>query len=326
MGRNGDSSTVVSVQNLTKVYGQNVRALDGVSFEVERGSVVGLLGPNGAGKTTCLKSMLGLIEPTQGSIRIAGIDAIADRRTAYSHVGAMLESARNVYWRLTVRENLEFFASLAGNDPSAMREHHDRLLDQFGLSEKADEQVNALSRGMKGKVSLACTLSRDVDVAVLDEPTLGLDVKTALNLRRELRRFADCNDTTLLISSHDMDVIEAICDRVVVLNDGRVVADAPVAELVDHFRTRSFRITVESNVDEPLRRELRSCGITGEGNVAGRTTFVLESGEGRELYVILGRLLDADHDILSVETVEPDFEEIFIELTDDDAATPEVSG
>ena len=202
--------SIVSVRNVRKTYGSGegaVTAVDDVSFDVQPGTVVGVLGPNGAGKTTLIKSMLGLVIPDEGDVTVDGIDVHAETREAYRRMGAMLEGARNVYWRLTVRENLEFFASLAGHDPGSLRDRHEELLEQLGLADKADATVNDLSRGMKGKVSLAAALARDAPVAFLDEPTLGLDVESSIELRRELRRLAEQESMTIVLSSHDMAVV-----------------------------------------------------------------------------------------------------------------------
>lgn len=159
---------IVSVDAVSKTYGSGegaVTAVDGVTFDVRSGTVVGVLGPNGAGKTTLIKSMLGLILPDEGEVTVDGVDVHEDTRVAYRRIGAMLEGARNVYWRLTVRENLRFFASLAGHEPGSLRDRHDDLLEQLGLADKADVTVNDLSRGMKGKVALAAALARDAPVA-----------------------------------------------------------------------------------------------------------------------------------------------------------------
>ena len=211
-------SPVIEVSNLTKRY-DDVLAIDDISFSVEQGTILGILGPNGAGKTTLLKAMLGLLVPSAGTVRVCGIDVHATPERAYRRVGATLEGARNVYWRLTVRENLAFFAGLAGEsvrDP-AVEERHDALLERLGLLGRADDVVNELSRGMKQKVALACALARDVDVAFLDEPTLGLDVESSVDLRRELRRLADERGLTVVLTSHDMSVVEDLCDRVLVV-------------------------------------------------------------------------------------------------------------
>ncbi|MFC4360064.1 ABC transporter ATP-binding protein [Halobium salinum] len=314
-------AAAVSVRNLTKTYGDDVRAVDGVSFDVEPGTVVGLLGPNGAGKTTLIKSVLGLVLPDAGAVDIDGVDVYADTREAYRHVGAMLEGARNVYWRLTVRENLRFFAALGDVDPAKARERGEELLDRLDLQEKADTPVNDLSRGMKQKTALACTLSRGVPVVFLDEPTLGLDVESSLSLRRELRRLAEDESTTVVLSSHDMGVIETVCDRVVVLSEGRVVADDSVAALKALFRTQRYRVVVDGRIDDRLDARLRREYEVIRSEPVGDTTHLeLAVESGRELHAALGAVLDAGHEVASVDAADPDFEEVFLRLTERDAA------
>ncbi|SEO97190.1 ABC-2 type transport system ATP-binding protein [Halogranum amylolyticum] len=313
-----EGSPAVSVRELTKSYG-DVVAVDGVSFDVEAGTVVGLLGPNGAGKTTLIKSMLGLVVPTSGTARVDGIDVHTDPTAAYGRVGAMLEGARNVYWRLSVRENLEFFAGLAGHRPTEVRERHDRLLDQFGLAEKADVAVNDLSRGMKQKVALACTLSRDVRVAFLDEPTLGLDVESSMDLRRELRRLTEQEEMTVVLSSHDMDVVEDVCDRVVVVNEGSVVADDTVRNLVDLFRSKRYRFTLDSLPSRATRERLSSTYdvATDEWETVGDTVeFETALSDGERLHALLGDLLAAGCAVHDVTSVDPDLEDAFLRLTE----------
>jgi ABC-2 type transport system ATP-binding protein len=314
------TETVLAVDALRKSYGSGeaaVTAVDGVSFEVARGEVVGVLGPNGAGKTTTIKSILGLVVPSSGSVEIAGVDADDDPRGVYQHVGAMLEGARNTYWRLTVRENLAFFAALGGNDPDAARDRHERLLEQFDLAAKADETVNDLSRGQKQKVSLAATLARGTDVVFLDEPTLGLDVEASLELRRELRRLADEEAITVVLSSHDMDVVEDVCDRVVILSNGQVIADDPVEELVGVFDTRAYRVVTDGELPGEVRARLvREYRVENFEVLSDRTRFDVTLADDDALYDVLGTLDDAGHDLLDVDGLEPDLEDVFLDVTD----------
>ncbi|WP_336034421.1 ABC transporter ATP-binding protein [Halobacterium yunchengense] len=313
------AETVLAVDGLRKTYGSGedaVRAVDDVSFDVHRGEVVGVLGPNGAGKTTTIKSILGLVVPSAGSVEIGGVDAHEHPRAVYRHVGAMLEGARNVYWRLTVRENLEFFAALGGQNPKAVRDRHDALLEQFGLAEKADETVNDLSRGQKQKVSLAATLARGTDVVFLDEPTLGLDVEASLELRRELRRLADEEAITVVLSSHDMDVVEDVCDRVVILSEGRVIADDPVDELVSVFDTKAYRVTVDGTVPDGVRERLETAfGVDGFERVGDRTQFDVTLAGDTTLHGVLDALRDADVELADVDGHDPDLEDVFLEVT-----------
>ncbi|WP_440991338.1 ABC transporter ATP-binding protein [Haloarchaeobius baliensis] len=314
-----ESRPAIAVEGLTKVYGDGedaIRAVDDVDLTIERGTTVGVLGPNGAGKTTTIKSLLGLVLPDAGSSEIAGVDAHQNPRKVYRHVGAMLEGARNVYWKLTVRENLEFFAALGGQSVSGARDRHDRLLEAFDLAGKADDPVNDLSRGQKQKVSLACTLARGTDVVFLDEPTLGLDVEASLELRRELRRLADEEDITIVLSSHDMDVVEDICDRVVILSEGSVIADDPVDDLVQVFETQAYRVTVEGPVTEATRSRLDREFDAGDWTETGdRTGFDVILTDGDALYDVLDVLRDADLGLVDIDGHDPDLETVFLEVT-----------
>jgi len=317
---NAGGMPAVSVENLHKRYGSGgsaVVALDGVSFDVERGSVVGLLGPNGAGKTSALKSALGLLLPDEGSVSVMGVDVGGDPERAYRHVGAMLEGARNVYWRLTPRENIRFFASLQGLDPrtEARRAYHDHLLETLDLADRADDSLNDFSQGMKQKVALACTLARETPVVFLDEPTLGLDVEATRNLRDRVRALADEEGRTVVLSSHDMDVVQAVCDRVVIMNEGRIVADDDVDSLVGLFRTREYAVTVDGTAAEVRGALDGAFDPVGLRETAERTTFEVTVPDGR-FYDLTDALRGAGLEVLSLSTVEPDLEEAFLRLTD----------
>lgn len=313
---------IVSVRDLRKEYGSGesiVTAVDGVSFDVDAGTVVGLLGHNGAGKTTTIKMMLGLIEPTAGSVSIAGIDVHRQSKQAFKHVGAVLEGARNIYWRLTVRENLDFFARLSGLNPAEQRERHDRLLEQLGIADRADTIVNELSRGMKQKVSLASVLAREPDVVFLDEPTLGLDVGSSLELRDELGRLVEREEMTVLVSSHDMDVIEDICDRVIILDDGQIVADDSVANLVDLFRSQDVEITVDGDIPAGVESAIRDRSPdVSWSKIRSRTRIEVPMRDGNELHDIFGLLVDAGIPIADIQTTQIDFEEVYLNITEDE--------
>jgi len=308
------------VDGLSKQFGSGeaaVTAVDDVSFGVERGSVVGLLGPNGAGKTTTIKSILGMVLPDAGSVRVAGIDVHERPRKAYAHVDAMLEGARNDYWRLTVRENLRYFATISGVDPDSVTGRHERLLDQLDLRAKADEPVRDLSRGMKQKVSLASVLATDASVVFLDEPTLGLDVETSLELHTELRRLAAEDDVTIVLTSHDMDVVEAVSDRVMILQDGSIIADDDVGNLIDILATQSLRITVPAPIRQPLRQRLEDGLDLVVEEDEESATIQCHGADSQTVYDLM-RLLDGqDKELRGVESVDPDLEQIFLQLTDD---------
>jgi len=307
----------VAVDGLRKTFGSGaeaVTAVDGVSFSISPGSVVGILGPNGAGKTTLIKSILGMVLPDEGAVRIDGIDTRDAPRAAYGRVDAMLEGARNDYWRLTVRENLRYFATISGVDPDSVVSRHDRLLDRLELTEKADVAVRDLSRGMKQKVSLASVLAGGADVVFLDEPTLGLDVESSRTLQTELRRLATENDLSVVLSSHDMDVVQTVCDRVIIMSEGRVVADDSVDALLRTDDSHSIRIT-SPDLDGSLRAELRDRFTVTDAealDVGGRVEIRADSDE---FYALMAHLRNRGVMLADVTTVEPDLEDVFVDLT-----------
>src|SRR5690606_17294237 len=253
-------ASLIEVRDVRKAYRgagrATVTAVDGVTFEVARGEVLGLLGPNGAGKTTTIKMACGLVHPDSGSVRVAGHDTRTDRLRAVRHVAAVLEGNRNLYWRLSVLENLVYFAGNRGRSRSSVRRRAGELLERFGLEAKSDVIVAKLSRGMQQKLAIATCLLADTEVLVLDEPTLGLDVETGFEVRSLLREIA-AEGRTVVLSSHDMPVVEDLCRRVVVVSGGKVVTDALVADLLKVFESRAFAITLAAPLlpDEQARLE-----------------------------------------------------------------------
>lgn len=314
----GTETPALVVDSVSKAFGsgdETVQAVDDVSLRIDRGSVVGLLGPNGAGKTTLIKSALGIVVPDAGSVRVFGTDVSGGRRAAYSDVDAMLEGARNDYWRLTVRENLRYFATIHGVDPDSVADRHAQLLDRFNLTERADTPVRDLSRGMKQKVSLASVLAGGADLVFLDEPTLGLDIESSRTLRKELSRLAHENGLTIVVSSHDMTVIEAICDRVVMMADGQVVEDDTVDALLSAAERDSVRVVshdIDDTVVSALRREFP---VDLRSSTTGATEVEVEAA-GDRLYDLISVLRSADVTIEDIRTVQPALEDVFVDLTE----------
>jgi len=318
-----DTTPALAVEGLSKRFGSGddaVSAVDDVSFTVERGSVVGLLGPNGAGKTTLIKSILGTILPDEGTVRVLGRDAADGRRATYANVDAMLEGARNDYWRLTVGENLRYFATIGGVAPDSVADRHARLLDRLELTGKADTPVRELSRGMKQKVSLASVLAGGAELVFLDEPTLGLDVEGSRTLRREIRRLADEEDLTVVVSSHDMRVIEDVCDRVIVMSEGSIVADDAVERLlgsVDDYRVRVAGDGLSSATIDDLRGRFD----VADADVNADPPSLEVVTDGDAVYDLFDALRAAGVTLDRVETVEPTLEDVFVRLTGEGGAT-----
>src|SRR6056297_4203285 len=316
-GARSGGDPALEIEGVSKRFGsgeESVLAVDDVSLTVERGSIVGLLGPNGAGKTTLIKCALGIVIPDAGSVRVFGNDVGDGRRAAYADVDAMLEGARNDYWRLTVRENLRYFATIAGVDPDSVRARHDRLLDRLELTEKADTPVRELSRGMKQKVSLASVLAGGAELVFLDEPTLGLDVESSRTLRRELRRLAEEEALTVVLSSHDMDVVETVCDRVLIMSNGGIIADDTVDALLSGTDLHSIEITsrdLESAIVSTLEERFETISV--EPRERGHRITVTTDSDG--LYALFAHLRAEDVSLEGVRTIEPDLEDVFVDLT-----------
>lgn len=317
----------VSVSGLSKSYsgeGGDVTAVDDVSFDIPSGQVVGLLGPNGAGKTTTVKAILGLVTPTSGTVSIHGIPVQTDRSRAYTKVSAVLEGARNVYWRLTVRENLAFFAGLQGIDPKTRRSEHDEIIEALGLEAKADEPVRNLSRGMKQKVAFGCTLARETPTIFLDEPMLGLDVTTTHDLEAELRRLAREEGKTIVLTSHDMDVIQAVCDRVIVIDGGEIIADDSVEDLLGAFEAQTYRVRIDGEPTTDLRGRLaESVRILDWETNAETTVFELALSDSDEFFECVTALEEANVSVGTFTETEPDLEDIFVDLVSTSRSTPE---
>jgi len=313
------SGVALSVRNFRKEYGtdgDSIVAVDDISFEVDYGEVVALLGPNGAGKTTTIKGVLGLLLPSSGTVRIAGVNASRNPQLAFEHVSGVLEGARNVYWRLTVRENLRFFAGLQGSDLKAAEDYRQELLESFDLDGKSDELVKNLSRGMKQKASIACALARDTPILFLDEPTLGLDVEMTRRLQTELSRLTD-RDRTVVLSSHDMDVVQAVADRVIIMNEGCIVVDDRIENLIELFHTQRYEITVANPIPDDLSDRLEakfSLGIRESATDA--TILKVTLPETDAFYHLVSELESAEVTIEAVHSVEPDLEEVFLSVID----------
>lgn len=311
-------SRLIEVRDITKSYRQRrggniVTALGGVSFGVERGEVLGLLGPNGAGKTTTIKTICGLITPDSGTVMINGFDVQRERLRALRAISAVLEGNRNLYWRLTVRENLEYFAGNRGASRRQVRARIDELLRQFRLFERGNALVNHLSRGMQQKLAIAVAMLAGSEIILLDEPTLGLDVESGYEVRQLLRDIAQTQGRTLIISSHDMPVVQELCQRVVIISHGRVVADNQVSNLLKLFETRAYQITLGSPLSSVQLTRLQARFTVNLENPAGTVVRVnLEHGE--DIYELIEILRLERTPVEAIDRTVINFEQVFLRV------------
>jgi ABC-2 type transport system ATP-binding protein len=294
----------IRVRDVAKRYG-DVEALRGASFEVAAGEIFGLLGPNGAGKTTALECILGLRRPDSGSVEIGGIDALARSREAKQLVGAQLQAAA-LQDKITPRKALNLFASFY-SEPAGVGE----LMERFGLSDKADAAFDSLSGGQRQRLFLAMAFINNPSVVLLDEPTAGLDPGSRRDLHDAIAGMREMGRTVLL-STHDLAEAERLCDRVAIIDRGRVIAEGSPAELISGSRSRpSVAVRTATLIEEPWIRSLP--GVTGCRPHGGG--WLIGTEDVNETIVGLVRGLEpGKNELLDLRVVRPSLEDVFLSL------------
>lgn len=217
---------------------KEISAVVDLSFEVAQGELFGMLGPNGAGKTTTIKMLTTLLRPTSGRVSVAGFDVARDAAKIRPLIGFAFGGERGLYYRLSGRDNLRYFAELYRLPPRQINARVEELLELVRLRERADERVEGYSRGMKQRLHLARTLLHDPNILFLDEPTIGLDPVGARELRETIRQLHE-RGKTILLTTHYMFEADALCDRIVVIGKGRLLASGTPRELKSLVRDLS---------------------------------------------------------------------------------------
>jgi ABC-2 type transport system ATP-binding protein len=238
--------TVIEAQDLTKRYGEVV-AVDSLNLVLHAGEVFGLLGPNGSGKTTTILMLLGLTEPTSGTARVLGYDPLRNPLEVKRRVGYMPDSV-GFYDELTARENLRYTARLNGIPRPETEERVEEVLTRLGLAQVGDRDVGTFSRGMRQRLGLADVLLKRPEMAILDEPTMGLDPEAAHEFL-EMIRGLKADGITIMLSSHLLQQVQAVCDRVGLFHRGRLVLEGSVETLANKVLGGSYRIQVEAHPD-----------------------------------------------------------------------------
>ena len=309
-----DQEQLIVVNNISKSFAGHQAVVD-VSFALKSGEILSLLGPNGAGKTTTIKMVLGLITPTSGKATIMNYDMANDKemRKGIRHVGAVLEGARNAYWRLSVLENLRYFGGLRAISRQVIDKRAEQLLQMLTLQDKRDVEVRKLSRGMQQKVAIANALMHDPQILVLDEPTLGLDVEAAKLLEETIVLLVK-EGKAVLLTTHVMSLAERLSDRIFVINKGRQVAYDETQVLLQQF-------TTDPMIEIKLKRPLSPSSYA---KIAGSFPHVVYDGESvlewagaqQQQIIALYALLDeSGAAVLNITHRTPKLEDVFLSLT-----------
>lgn len=301
----------IKISNLQKTFGRGnhqVNVIKHIDLTVEAGQVFGFLGPNGAGKSTTIRMILNLIRPTRGDIQLYGLSIQSAQAVLKSRVGAMVDGAR-FYPFLSGRGNLEVVAKSGGvYCPSQI----DTLLEQLGMTDRADRLMQSYSTGMKQRIGIAATLLGNPDLIILDEPTNGLDPKGIREIRQFIRDLVDKHGKTVFLSSHLLNEIEQICDRVAIVNHGEIVQEGAVSDLL------AGQIALNIETDQPQM----ACDILSNHwqtqQSDDRPDWLTIQANRDDTPHILRQLMSADISVYQVLTQRRTLEDYFLAVTDTD--------
>ena len=309
---------MIEVENLTKSYGKHM-ALKGVSFQLEKGKIYGFLGPNGAGKSTTMNIMTGYIAPTDGTVRIDGHDIVKDAQEAKKCIGYLPEIPP-IYPDMTVAECLEFAAEIKKVPKSEREEQIRDIMELTGIADIGSRLIKNLSKGYKQRVGLAQAVLGYPDIIILDEPTVGLDPKQIIEIRELIRKLGEKH--TVILSSHILSEVQAVCDEILILSKGAIVAEGTTQELIAMMH-KDVTLEMEIEADrEQLQNLLESFETLESYEWVGGTDNNIQKVKihtpaevdiRKELFY---RLAEEKMPIMSLQRMEDSLEDVFLELTD----------
>lgn len=304
----GAAMNVLEAKDLRKRFRAGrrwVEAVQGVSLQLRAGEVLAFLGPNGAGKTTTIKMIAGLVYPDQGWVSIVGQDPFQHPQ-ALGEVGAVLEGNRNIYWRLTPEQNLEYFGALKGLTRRQARQRGEILLEKFDLVDKRKVSVQTLSRGMQQKLAIAVALIHNPKLLLLDEPTLGLDVEATLTVKELIRQIAK-EGRGIVLTTHQLNIAEELSDRVSIIQRGQIIAESSTRDLIRQFSGATVLIQVDGEID-PVRVKL----LESMGAEIRRDHQIAYTGSSEGLYDLLAALKPLP--LVSLQQDQADLTQVFLKL------------
>lgn len=302
---------MIEVKNLVKRYG-TFAAVNNISFEAAPGEIVGLLGPNGAGKTTTMRILTGFMPPSEGSVKVDGFDVLQESMAVRQRVGYMPERAP-VYLDMTVQNYLTFWAKLRGiKQPKQQVDH---MLERFSLSDRRNKLVRSLSKGLRQRLGLAQALVHNPPVVILDEPTIGIDPQQVIEVRETVRALRE--NHTVLFSSHILSEVEQVCDRVIIIHKGKVMASGTPQQLAKKYKPGVHLYVNLSGRSKPELLRLLESLPKVDGVREQNDGFVLSSRKDADLRADVSSLITQQRlTLLEMRPIEVTLEDIFLNIVD----------
>ncbi|MCD4832913.1 MAG: gliding motility-associated ABC transporter ATP-binding subunit GldA [Bacteroidales bacterium] len=300
----------IQVKDLTKIYGQQ-KAVDQISFEIKTGEIVGFVGPNGAGKSTTMKILTGFIPPSSGEAKINNLDLIENSLEIRKHIGYLPEN-NPLYLDMYVKEYLEFVAGIykLGNKTKS---RIDEIVEQTGLSIERKKKIGALSKGYRQRVGLAQALIHDPGILILDEPTSGLDPNQIVEIRNLISEVG--KEKTIMLSTHIMQEVEAICDRIIIINNGKIIADDTIDSIYSYTQDKLSTVIVEFD-KEPNQKLLEEIELVDKVAKIDDKNWLIQSSSKEDIRQnIFNFAVKSNLAVLSMQKKEKSLEEVFQELT-----------
>jgi ABC-2 type transport system ATP-binding protein len=313
-------ASIVKVANLVHIYGGGIKALDGLSFSINKGEIVGILGPNGAGKSTAVKMMTGILKPTSGSVQVSGKE-VAEHLDAVRKIIGFMPQETALYEDLTAQETLEYHAELYGVPKNEVNERVAKMLDLAGLTGRKDDLVKTFSGGMKRRLALVRSILHDSELLIFDEMSLGVDVQSRNLIWNQVRKMKDEGRTVLFCTNY-MDEAEALADRVIVIDNGHLVAMGTPRELRQKY-VGNYLIEVQIDGMDPekgidwlrQRVQLEVEKISDPLNGGPRTAWIRSTTGHQDLPIVIGRLTDSGLVVKQASMREPSLGDVFLAIT-----------
>lgn len=303
---------MIEVEHLCKDYGQ-IRALDDVTFEVKRGEIVGFLGPNGAGKTTCMKIITGFISATSGTVKVAGMDVVEHSLEVRRKIGYLPENAP-LYPDMTVREYLEFVASLRGISKGETNKAIARAAERVGVSDRLDQEIGTLSKGYRQRVGLAQAMIHEPEILILDEPTSGLDPNQIVEMRTLIKELG--RDRTVILSTHNLPEVTATCNRIIIIHKGRIAADGTPEQIqAVHGGGNTYLLEVEGPSERALETFRGLKKVRSVTPLDGGLLRVEAEGDEDIRALLFRACVDGGLTLLGLRRERADLETIFQRIT-----------